>query len=241
MRWRSLRPPVLVLAIARAIVWATLLPNVSVALLLAPMGHAPPLRMIVQMVLAIAALVVTRPLLSTERARTEFAPLALRPWFLAAAIGAMASGITLGRTAEAFAHFPALARDTFGLAALAIPLFIAGIGVLRMRAWGVVLGVLTALASIPIVLWMRDPLLTTPVLLATTPAALMGALVAIARLRPVVRHRVESNLRVADEEVATMAEWTPSDYEECSPPPSFAPRLRESSAMRLRSSSTPPK
>ncbi|HEX4513267.1 MAG TPA: hypothetical protein VH054_07015 [Polyangiaceae bacterium] len=237
----SMRPSIVSQGIARSAVWATLLPNLYVTLLLAPMGHAPPLRAVAEMGLAIAALVVARPLLSTERARAEFAPLALRPWFLASAVGAMASGVTLAMLAQSFAHFPALAREAIGLAALAIPLFVAGVGVLRMRAWGVVLGVLAALASIPVALWMRDPFLTIPVLLASAPAALMGALVAIARLRPVVRHRVEPNLRVAAEDVATVAEWTPSDYEECSPPPSFAPRLRESSAMRLRSSSTPPK
>jgi hypothetical protein len=156
--------------------WATIL--------LAWAGFAPPLHMVAEMGLLLGALVITRRLMSTERARAEFAPLALRPWFLASAVGAMASGIALGRLALAFSHFPALARDVMGLAALAIPLFLAGLGVLRMRTWGVALGALTAIASIPIVLWMRDTLLTAPVLLAAVPAALMAPLVAIARVSP---------------------------------------------------------
>jgi hypothetical protein len=227
MRWR---PSVTLVALARAAVWSTLLPSLYITALLAPMGHAPPLRLVAQMALATVALVVTRQLLSTERARAEFAPLALRPWFLASAIGAMASGLTLARTAATFSHFPALARDTAGLAAIAIPLFVAGIGVLRMRAWGVALGMLTALASIPIVMWMHDSLLTIPVLLASLPAALMGALVFIARLRsddPVVHQRVEhTNVRVA-----TMAEWTPSDFEEHDESSTLAPPLRVSNAI----------
>jgi len=204
MRWR---PPILLTAIARAIVWAALLPNfyVTVLLLLA-MGHAPPLRTIVEMALAVGALVVTRPLLATERARSQFAPLALRPWFLASAIGAMATGITLARLAQSFSHFPMLARDTIGLAVLAVPLVVAGAGVIRMRAWGVVLGALTARGSIPIVSWMRDSLLTLPVLLACAPAALMPALVVAARTRnQAVAYRVAPRLRVAaDDDSATM-------------------------------------
>jgi hypothetical protein len=210
MTWR---PSVTLQAIARAGVWAILLPNVHVTLLLASMGHAPHLRMIVQMALAIGALVVTRPFLSTERAREEFAPVALRPWFLASAIGAMASGIALARLAAAFAHFPVLVHEAVGLGALAVPLIVAGFGVVRMRAWGVVLGALVALASIPIVLLMHDSLLTLPVLLACAPAALMPALVVAARARVVtgVRHRVAPQLRVAVEDSATMAQW---DHEE---------------------------
>jgi hypothetical protein len=196
MRWR---PSVFVQAIARAIVWATFLPSAWATVLLASMGHAPPARIIVQMALALGVLVVTRPLLSTERARAEFAPLALRPWFLASAIGALASGVTLARLAGAFAHIPMLARDTAGLATLAVLLSVSGLGVLRMRAWGVMLGAFTALASIPIVAWMHDGLLTLPVLLASAPGALMAALVLVARTRSVVRVRVEPQLRVADD------------------------------------------
>lgn len=217
MRWR---PSITMVALARAAVWAMFLPTAYASLLLASMGHGPPLRLVVQMALAIAALVVTRPLLSTERARAEFAPLALRPWFLASAIGSMASGIMLARAAEAFAHFHVLARDAIGLAVLAIPFFIAGVGVLRMRSWGIILGALAALASIPIVAWIRDPIFAAPVLLTSIPAALMGALVAIARLRqpaPIVQHRVAADVRVAIEEeeadfdfVSTSAPATPT-------------------------------
>ena len=212
----------MVVAIARAAVWAIFLPTAYASLLLASMGHAPPLRSTIEMVLAIAALVATRPLLSTDRARAEFAPLALRPWFLASAIGSMASGITLARAAAAFCHFSVLWRDAIGLGALAIPFFIAGVGVLRMRSWGIVMGALTALASIPIVAWIRDPIFAAPVLLTALPAALMGALVAIARLR------------------ANMTTWTPSDFEACSPPQTSELRSPPSTATRLRFSSTPP-
>jgi hypothetical protein len=180
--------------------------------ILARAGHAPPLRIVVEMAIAVLALVVTRPLLSTERARAEFAPVALRSWFLASAIGAMASGITFARAAQEFAHFSVLARDTFALAALALPLFIAGVGVLRMRTWGVVLGTLAALASFPIIVWMRGSLITVPILLASVPGALMSVLVVIARLRsePAVRYRVATDVRVAeDEEEAMIEEWIP--------------------------------
>jgi hypothetical protein len=113
----------------------------------------------------------------------------------------MASGLALGRLAQAYSHIPMLARDTIGLVALAIPLFVAGFGVLRMRTWGVVLGTLAALASIPITLWLRDPILTAPMLLACAPAMLMPALVLLARDRAIVRHRVATSpqLRIADD------------------------------------------
>ena len=188
--------------------WATLLPNAYATVLLVTHGYAPGFRTVAEMALALAALVVTRPLLSSQRAREEFAPVALRPWFLASAIGAMASGVVLARLAAAFAHFPMLARDAIGLAVLAVPLVVAGVGVIRMRAWGVVLGALVALMSIPITVWMRDSLLTLPVLLACAPAALMPALVLAARKRnQTVAYRVAPELRVAVDDSATMEQF----------------------------------
>lgn len=232
MKWR---PSVRSQAILRAIVWSTFLPSAYATVLLAWLGHAPPVRIVVEMALATLALVVTRPLLSTERARAEFAPVALRPWFLASAIGSMASGVTLARVAESFAHFSMLARDAIGLSVLAVLLFVSGVGVLRMRAWGVLLGAFAALASIPILAWMRDSLLTVPVLLASAPAAMMGVLVAIARLRsvPVVHQRVEPMLRVATDE-NTMSTWSPPDYEECSLSTSGPTSPRRSSIVCTR-------
>jgi hypothetical protein len=220
----SLRKSIASQSIARAAVWATFLPNAFVTLLLLPMGHAPPLRVVLEMALALAALVVARPVLSTERARAEFAPVALRPWFLASAIGTMATGVVLGLLARSFAHFHELRHDAIGLAALAVPLFVAGIGVLRMRAWGVVLGALAALASIPLVAWMHDSLLTVPVLLAATPAASLGVLVAIARLRsaPVVRPRVAQNVRVAAQEEVADFDFVSTDAQTSQMPSSTA-------------------
>jgi hypothetical protein len=197
-------------ALARATTWAALLPNVLVTIILvAGTAHAPPLRIVAQMALAAFALVVSRPLLTTEHARASFAPLALRSWFLAASVGAMASGLALASLAAAFAPF-GLVRDVVGMSVLAAPLFASGIGVLRMRAWGIALGVLAAIVALPVVAWMRDPLLAWPILAATAPGALMGALVLAARAgvghAPVEqRVRVEPRLRVdaGEEDIAS--------------------------------------
>ena len=233
----TLVPSLVPRASGRAAAWAALLPNAYVTLLLATTGHAPPSRVILQMALAAFGLVVSRPLLSRERVGASFDPVALRSWFLASAIGAMASGLTLAVSAATFMHFPTLLRDSVAFVTLAVPLFFAGLGVLRMRAWGVVLGAFASLASIPLALWIRDPLMALPIVAASAPGALMSALVAVARARvrdepSTPRVRVAPELRVASagESFVTLDEWTPSASEDSSPPLTSAPRSKASLA-----------
>jgi hypothetical protein len=174
-------PSIMARAFARATAWAALLPNVLVTVLLAAgVHHGPPLRLVLEMALAALALVVSRPLLATDRARASFAPLALRSWFLAAAIGAMSSALMLASLAHAFVRFGFL-REVAGMSLLSGLLALAGVGVMRMRAWGVASGVIAAAASIPVVAAMYGSLLGLPVLLTAAPGALMGALVVAAR------------------------------------------------------------
>ncbi len=198
-------PSIMARAFARATAWATLLPSVFVTILLAAGAHqGPPLHLVLEMALAALALVASRPLLSTDRARASFAPLALRSWFLAAAIGAMSSALMLASLAHVFVRFGFL-REVLGMSLVSGLLALAGVGVLRMRAWGVASGVVAAAASIPVVAAMYGSFLGVPVLLTAAPGALMGALVVAARAgighpkAEPVRVRVAPHVRVETE------------------------------------------
>ena len=198
-----LRPSVGAQIAARAMAWAWVLPSAATsALVVAMTGHAPHLRSIAVLAAATLALVVSRPLLSTERARAEFAPLALRSWFLAAATFAMAIGLDFASLAGAFAHF-SLWRDVIGLGALAASLVAAGVGLSRMRTWGLALGALAAAMAAPIAMWMHDSLSIVALVLGAAPGLLMGATLLAARARAPetasARVRVEPRLRVAPE------------------------------------------
>ncbi|MCW5836319.1 MAG: hypothetical protein KIS78_28220, partial [Labilithrix sp.] len=129
-----------------------------------------------------AALLLARPMLHTRRARDEFAPKMFRRWFLggstaSAAAGILASGVALG-TASIGSY---AVGASFG--ALALSLFASAVAVVRMRAWGVLLGAVTSVSLIVSGLFLGRTEATALALLAA-PALLMHTLpVLIARWR----------------------------------------------------------
>jgi hypothetical protein len=131
-----------------------------------------------------AAIAFARPALYTNEARAAFAPVAYRSAFLA---GAMASVVAAGTSMD-LAEFPLIFTPSSPwipvLFALAASFLASAIGVVRMRAWGVLLGGATALVATLLALWSDSWAATAKVVaLAATPGLLLGLPVLAARLR----------------------------------------------------------
>ncbi len=157
-----------------------------------------------------AALVLATPLLYTARARAEFAPVRFRKLFLAGATSAVAMATIPGVAA---AEVLAQGRVVFGLFLLAITVGLLGaaVGVVRMRAWGVLLGLLTATVLLGASAVM-PPLLPVLFVLAA-PGALLALPVALARLGLAKEDRAASAaLRI--EAVAPPARFAADTVEE---------------------------
>ena len=119
--------------------------------------------------------------------------------------GAVASAMTATATAlfafETFrwgSHAPAL-----GLATLAAVLAGSALGVTKMRAWGVLLGVVGSVAALVAAVLSGNELVATGLALAAIPGALLAAPLVAARLGLRRRHpppRRTRRARVLDEE-----------------------------------------
>ncbi len=184
--------------LARSAAWSVILPAVTVALIAATHGFVPPPRIFISSAMAAFALIASRPLLEEDEARRTFAPLAMRHWFLASAAAALASGIAIGELALGMAHFHAV-RDAFALGALSTLLAASGLGLARMRAWGVALGALSSVVAlaIPIVAARPSDHVAGAISFAAIPGLMMLGGIIAARLR--VAHRADDvHVRVAE-------------------------------------------
>jgi hypothetical protein len=144
-----------------------------------------------------AALLLGRPMLHTKEARAEFSPVRFRRWLLSGTTAAAAAGITTSAFAlEAFerGHLAASA----GLGLFATALAGSAFGVLRMRAWGILLGGLTSLLALGGALVSHSE---------ASLAWLMAALPGLLLMTPVLASKLGSdkaqvtspaNLRVAE-------------------------------------------
>jgi hypothetical protein len=121
------------------------------------------------------ALLLARPALHTQAARAEFAPHAHRRLFLAGAVASATAGIVAG--------LGAAGTHSFALAALGIALLASAVGVARMRAWGVLLGIVASVGSLGAALMVRDITEIVWLALAAAPGLMLGATVVAARLR----------------------------------------------------------
>ncbi|MBX3223492.1 MAG: hypothetical protein KF795_23465 [Labilithrix sp.] len=173
-----------------------------------------------------AALLLARPLLHTARAKEEFAPKVFRRWFLGgstatAAAGIVASGVALATISNGSYSVGA----SFG--ALALSLFASAIAVVRMRAWGVLLGAVTSIALVVSGLFLGRSEAMALALFAA-PALLMHTLpVLVARWRS---PDASSRTRIADESALSSA-YAPAhvrvavdDVDELGEPAAAGPR-----------------
>jgi hypothetical protein len=168
--------------LARGIAWWMVFVNLPLSF----PTRRDPLGIIV-MALALLALYVTAPLLHRGAARAEFEPIAYRKTFLAGAVAAAAVGVTSAFGAAwqaimvAVGWQSSIPGEVWGPALLVVPFFAASVAVLRMRAWGVLVGVAASAASIVCALPILRHLDLTSVTFTALPGLLLGAPVALSR------------------------------------------------------------
>jgi len=179
-----LRRSVLSQVLSRAMAWVVLLPMGLGAVESLTHGHAPPLEALFFGGASAAALLLARPALHTEAARAEFNPVGYRRWFLAGAVAsAMAAIVTAfaGAGGLLFERAPAALLPL----ALAASLLASTVGVVRMRSWGVLLGVLTSMVTLGAAALAGDVYLSLSLVLAALPGLFLAAPIVASRVRPV--------------------------------------------------------
>jgi hypothetical protein len=179
-----LRRSVLSQVLSRAMAWVILLPMGVGAAESLTMGHLPPLESLFFGGASAAALLLARPALHTDAARAEFNPVGYRRWFLAGAVASALAGIVTafaGAGGLLFAHAPAALLTL----ALAAALLASAVGVVRMRSWGVLLGVLTSMVTLGAAALAGDVYLSFSLALAALPGLLLAAPIVASRVRPV--------------------------------------------------------
>ncbi len=171
--------------VSRGIAWAALAPAAVVLWLEATEhdGRVDAWTLVFTATLAFG-LLVSRPLLHTERARRDFHPVAVRRSLLAGSIGSVAASMVAGF--GALASYDMHQKGATGLAAAALALGASAVGVVRMRTWGVLLGGLTSAALLVSSLSSHGELALL-FALAAAPGAWVVTSVIFARLRPETR------------------------------------------------------
>ncbi len=179
--------------LARATAWTVLVPSVLVTLFSFASGHAE------WMAAALTAgsggaLLLARPMLNTAEARADFAPSSFRRWLLASATASATSGIVAALIAlDELRWHPAAAIPVAGLALAQLA---SAVGVVRMRAWGILLGGLTSVLGLIAALFMHDAT-GFALALATIPGFMMILPVLIAKRQRAKAEAASSYTRVA--------------------------------------------
>ena len=192
---------------SRATAWIVLAPTLAITVVMALKGTWPDPTAAGFMLGSGAALLLARPMLHSDEAKEAFAPVAFRKTLLAASTASSAAGIITGIAAlETFTHHHPLAG--IGLSALALSLLASAVGVVRMRAWGILLGGATSFLALLTALAMHDEA-GFAIGLASLPGLLLTLVVVLARLgpsrttQPVVATRVAADdfvrVRVAND------------------------------------------
>lgn len=215
---------------SRALGWAIFVPAAMWASL-STLGGRPDTFGVVMALTSGASLFLARPLLATKEAYASFAPTSFRNWFLAAATAMTGMAGIFGLMAWEMARPHSIVSAILaGLTSLALASSV--VGVLRMRAWGVLLAVASSLGMIVSMPFM-DAGGAFGMALAALPGLLMGVPVAVAMRDRAKADRVRvaavaseaealpSRVRVAVEEDATLDDERPVE------PP------RQAAAMRV--------
>ena len=124
------------------------------------------------------ALLLSRPMLHTAEAQAEFAPSSFRKWLLSSATAASMTGVITGMFGlDVFSNHPVVST---GLVMLALSLLASAAGVVRMRAWGILLGALTSFVSLFVGACLHD-VAGFAIALASLPGLMMVLPVLIAK------------------------------------------------------------
>ena len=130
------RRSVLAQVLARGAALTVFGPCVAATVALATRGRLPDAGVLGLTATMAVALALSRPFLHTDAARAEFAPVAYRRWFLAGAVTSVAMSLAAFVQALAATLWTSTAHG-LAVGVLGVMLLASGIGVVKMRAWGV--------------------------------------------------------------------------------------------------------
>lgn len=193
------RRSVLAQVLSRGVAWVVLTPMLVGLADALGHGHLPDAHTVFFATTSAGALLLARPGLHTGAAKAEFSPVAYRRVFLA---GAVASAMTATVVAMFAAEQLLWQEHGHGvaLAAFAAALVGSSVGVIRMRAWGVLLGMVTSVAALGAAFFAGNELTAVGLALAAIPGALLASPLIAARLRkpaplPPAAHDLRSSHR----------------------------------------------
>ena len=180
------RRSVLAQVFARGIGWGVLIPMVLATAESLWSRHLPDARSAFFLTTSAAALLLARPALHTAEARAEFSPVGYRRVFLAGSVAAVTVGSTVGLFAAEALRWGET-RIAFALSALAASLLASAAGVVRMRAWGVLLAMVTSAAALAVGLLSGSEVVAFGLALGALPGVLLASPLVGARLRHALR------------------------------------------------------
>jgi hypothetical protein len=199
------RPGVTSQVLGRGAAWALLGPCLLATAALGFDRVSPPLGLLAVGAAAAGALALSRPTLETAEAKTAFAPLAFRRWLLLASSAAVAYAMGVGTLAVELAgrtwHGLSLPVASLVLPLLAGSLLASAVGVARMRAWGVLLGALTAVLALVVgIRASHDEVLRAWLASAALPGTMMIGAILVARARASAPQPAsDAHMRIASE------------------------------------------
>jgi hypothetical protein len=175
------RRSVLSQVLGRGVAWVVLAPMLAGLAESLSHGRLPDAMTVFLGATSAGALLLARPALHTPEAQAEFAPMRYRRLFLAGAV-ASATGATSVATFAVEALRWGEMRPGLALGALAVALAGSAVGVVRMRAWGVLLAMGTSVVTLGAALLSGNELLALGLALAAIPGALLASPLLAARL-----------------------------------------------------------
>ena len=210
------RRSVLSQVLSRGIAWMVLTP--MLVGLADSLGHGrlPDAHTVFFATTSAGALLLGRSALHTDAAKAEFPPVAYRRVFLAGAVAAVMAGVVA-------AFFAAEQLEWRGgghgvaLVALSAALLASAVGVIRMRAWGVLLGMVTSVVALGAAVFSANELTAVGLALAAIPGALLASPLLAARLR-----RPEPPAFDAGSGAVRLAREVPVEESHDAPPAIFA-------------------
>jgi hypothetical protein len=177
-----LRRGVLPQVLSRAVAWVVCLPALAGVAESLLYGRVPDFTGGAFAASTGAALLLSWPNLYTDEARREFAPVAYRRTFLGGAVAAAAAG-TIAALAALGNLVWGQPRVGLELGALAAVMLATTLGVVRMRAWGVLLGLVTSVAMLVGAALHLGDFMAWGLALAAVPGLLLSAPLLASRLR----------------------------------------------------------
>ncbi len=176
-----LRRSILAQVLARGVAWVVFLPAADEVFSSAVSGRLPAWSAAALAGTAGAALLLARSNLETPEARREFAPVRYRNVFLAGAVASAAAGVVTAAASLESMLGGGLPRPW--LAVLCAAMFATTVGVVRMRAWGVLLGMVTGVGMLVATLAHLHDFTAVAWALGAVPGLLLSLPLLLSRLQ----------------------------------------------------------